>query len=179
MNFFYYDLFSPEDCKAMSDEMFMLYKHNRLAKDETVYTSGSMGAFNLNSTFAHLPRIEKRIKSNYGDNIKFENTFSRIYQNGNDLKIHTDRPGLDITLSACLYTNLDQDWPIYVSNDTVDGIWDNVVDPDIYKRDYKVYSTPVGTGVACLGTRSPHWRDTLVCRNDQYVVQVFYHWSFT
>ena len=163
----------------MTEEMFMLHKQGRLPRDETVYTSGSLGAFNLPSTLVHLPRLEQNIKSDYGNNIKFENTFSRIYQNGNDLKIHTDRPGLDITLSACLYTNLDQDWPIYISNNTVDGTWDTVVDPDVYKLNYEVYSTPVSTGVSCLGTRSPHWRDPLVCRNDQYVVQVFYHWSFT
>lgn len=178
MNHFYYNLFTQEDCKSLSDEMFDLFDRNRLATDETVYTNGSLGAFNLDSTLRHVERIEPLIKNNYGSNIKFENTFSRIYRNGNDLKIHTDRPGLDITLSACLFSNIETPWPIYVSQDTVSGFWDSVADPKIFKKNYDTYHTPVGTGVSCLGTRSPHWRDPLNCGKKQFVIQVFYHWSF-
>lgn len=178
MNVFYPNIFSHDECQALSNEMFNLLKNDQLSMDVTPYTNGSLGAYNLESTLVHLEKIEKFIKKDYGENIAFENTFSRIYQNGNDLKIHTDRPGLDITLSACVYSNLDWDWPIFVSFKEVNGLWSTVEDPEEYKQESGVYYTPVGSGVACLGTRSPHWRDPLICRDDQYVIQIFYHWRY-
>ena len=179
MNFFYDNLFSARECESLANEMFALQQSNSLALDNTMYTNGSMGAYNLQSTLDYANRIEQLIKKNYGNNIRFENTYSRIYRNGNDLKIHTDRPGLDITVSACLYSNLDFSWPIYVSNIQVNGRWDEVVvDPESYKNSYETFHTPVGSGIACLGTKSPHWRNRLICSPDQCMVQVFYHWSY-
>lgn len=178
MNFFYDNLFSEEESKALAYEMLTLYKNGSLAEDVTPYTNGSLGAYNLPSTLEYVARFEELIKADYGDNIKFENTFSRMYRNNNDLKIHTDRPGLDITLSACIYANIDFEWPMYVSNVMIEGLWDSVADPEALKEDYDTINTPTGSGVACLGTQAAHWRNPLICRDDQYVIQVFYHWSF-
>lgn len=178
MNCYYRNILSYDECTPIANEMFNLLRNDQLSIDVTPYTNGSLGAYNLESTLSFVERIEKSIRINYGDNIEFENTFTRIYQNGNDLKIHTDRPGLDITLSVCLYTNLDWDWPIFVSTRQVDGLWNSVIDPEEYKKDYEIFYTPVGSGVACLGTKSPHWRDPLVCKNDQYMIQTFYHWRY-
>ena len=178
MSFFYGNLFSEEESKALAYEVLTLYKNGGLVEDVTPYTNGSLGAYNLPSTLEYVARFEELIKKDYGDNVKFENTFIRMYRNGNDLKIHTDRPGLDITLSACVYTNLTAEWPMYVSNILIEGPWESVADPEALKEDFDTAHTAVGTGVACLGTQAAHWRDPLVCGADQYVIQVFYHWSF-
>lgn len=178
MNCFYPNILNSEDCAAIAKETFSLYKENKLEADPTPYTNGSVGTANLPSTLKPLPKIEEIIKKDYGENIKFENTFVRIYQTGNDLKIHTDRPGLDITLTICVFSSAETSWPIHVSDTIVDGLWATVADMESCKDSYKSYETPVGSGVACLGTKSPHWRDILTIPEGQMIVQVFYHWCY-
>jgi len=103
------------------------------------------------------------IQSDFGGKISKENSYSRIYYNGSDLKPHVDREGLDITLSLCVYSDIETEWPLYAH----DG--------------QQVHSlvTPPGTAAAMLGTKYVHWRDPLVCKDDQKVIQVFCHWRIS
>jgi hypothetical protein len=100
------------------------------------------------------------IEKDFGCKIAKENSYSRIYFNGSTLKPHIDRPGLDITLSLCAYSDIETEWPLCVH----DG------------QQVHILATPPGTAAAMLGTKHVHWRDPLVCRDDQKVIQVFCHW---
>ena len=91
--------------------------------------------------------------------------------------IHTDRSDLDLTLTICVYSDIDNSWPIHVSNIPHQGEWKFDKPDSYYKSDYKTFHTPVGTGVTCLGRIYPHWREPLVCAENQKVIQVFYHWK--
>lgn len=174
----YDNVINKENCQRISSDMLSLLSANNLSVDNTSYTNGSLGFYNLPSSLDIVADIEHKIKKHYGDNIVFQNTYTRVYKNGNDLKIHTDRPGLDITLSVCVYSNLPFSWPIHVSSSIVNGLWETVTDINSLKEYYQTYHTPVGTGVACLGTKNPHWRDTLICETDQIMIQAFYHWKY-
>ena len=96
-------------------------------------------------------------------NIVAENSYTRIYLNGSDLKKHVDRPGLDITLSVCTFTNIGHPWPLFVEDET--------------GKVHSIETTP-GDGALMLGTKYQHWRDKLVANPQQMVIQSFYHWKF-
>lgn len=96
--------------------------------------------------------------------VKPENSYARIYRNGGILKPHKDRTPLDITASISLGGNLVDEWPICL------------IDLNGVTRCEKVYE---GDAIVFLGNRMTHWRDELVCRNDEYTLKLFLHWVRT
>lgn len=173
---FYSEIVSDKDCRAIKKIMLNHLEKKELSVEHN-FTNGSYGYYNLPTTLLLVDDIEKKIKKDYGNDYIFENTFTRIYLNGHNLTIHTDRPGLDLTLSVCIYSNLDFLWPIYISNVEVDGLWSETGSHDQYAESYQTFVTPIGSGVACLGTRNPHWRDKLNCKDHQMMIQSFFHWK--
>lgn len=174
---FYSDIISDKDCRDIKETMLTHFEKKELSVEHN-YTNGSYGYYNLPATISILDNIEQKIKQDYGNNFIFENTFTRIYLNGHNLSIHTDRPGLDLTLSVCVYHNLDYIWPIYISNIEVNGLWSEAGPNDQYKESFQTFETPIGSGVACFGTKNPHWRDTLNCKDNQMMIQSFFHWKY-
>ncbi len=120
---------------------------------------------------ARIPEFERillaltpLIKQKTGwNNIVPENSYTRIYFNGSDLKKHMDRPGLDITLSVCTYSDIDKPWPLCVEDET---------------GKVHVIDINLGDGALILGAKYNHWRDLLVIPEHQKVIQSFYHWKF-
>ena len=105
------------------------------------------------------PRVEEELQVK----MKVANSYARIYYNGGTLNRHTDRKGLDYTMSITLFSNLDKDWPLWCKD--LEG---NEIPLNI----------PMGWGGMMLGTTMEHWREPLVCEENQYVIQLFVHWSF-
>lgn len=104
------------------------------------------------------PRVEAELKRS----MKPSHAFSRIYFNGGKLNSHVDREGLDYTMTITLRSNVDQLWPL------------------VFKTlDNTTLSIPIkeGDGVILQATQMSHWRETLICRPDQFVIQLFLHWS--
>ncbi len=126
-----------------------------------------------------IAKIDQRVKEYYKDNIVYSHSFLRMYKNNSQLALHTDRKGLDVTLSVNIGGL--ESWPICISNvytesdiDTYSSKKQN--DELTFKNDHSVFLTPRGCGVACYGNNFPHWRDIFECRDDEYVLQIFYHW---
>ena len=63
-----------------------------------------------------VERLDKIIKADFGSNYTYSHCFPRVYLNGSVLLPHTDRDGLDITLSVNLFNDTEQEWPLHVSN---------------------------------------------------------------
>ena len=147
------------------------------------HCAGAICFPNLSVTNKHSAKIEKLVKSVVGDNIKFENSFIRIYKEGSALPFHIDRPGLDITVSLCLRRDIP--WPLVVSLKEADG---NCRDSEaLYKRfcleeSYKLltsnYDLLPGSIVIAEGQKFPHWREQFSGNSDQYNIYVFLHWSW-
>lgn len=120
---------------------------------------------------ARIPEFEKvllaltpLIKKKTGwDNIIPENSYTRIYFNGSDLKKHKDRPGLDITLSVCTYSDINKPWPLWVEDEN--------------SKVHEIEILP-GDGALILGTKYTHWREPLAVDKELMVIQSFYHWKF-
>lgn len=119
---------------------------------------------------ARIPEYERLlndltpiIKAKIGlENIVVENSYTRIYYNGSVLKRHTDRVGLDVTLSVCTFSNITTPWPLHIENN---GKIESV-------------ETKPGDGALMFGTKYPHWRDQLNADEGCKVIQSFYHWKF-
>jgi hypothetical protein len=147
---------------------------NRIAIDYNDRKSLSYegGDYHYGNSFgtARIPEFEKllhemtpMIKSRTGyQNIAVENSYTRIYFNGSDLKKHVDRVGLDITLSVCTYSDVDVSWPLFVEKDGA----------------VHTIETKPGDGALILGTQYAHWRSKLVVPEGRKVIQSFYHWKF-
>ena len=121
---------------------------------------------------ARIPEYEKVLneltpiikKKTNIHNIIIENSYTRIYFNGSDLKKHKDREGLDLTLSICTYSDIDKEWPLYVEDET---------------GKIHIINTEPGDGALILGTKYVHWRDQLTVPEGKKVIQSFYHWKIT
>ena len=124
-------------------------------------------------------RLTEFIQSEYPEKIKYSHSYLRLYPNNSILKPHTDKKGLDITLSVNIGGL--ESWPIHISNvyaeKEVDYFTNKEVDPK-FKESVSSFLTPKGCGVACYARKYPHWRDQLICDPREYVLQIFYHWTF-
>ena len=64
-------------------------------------------------------------------------------------------------MSICIFSNINKPWPLHV--ECQDGV-------------VRSFETKPGDGALILGTKMNHWRDPLVCEENQMVIQSFYHW---
>jgi Rps23 Pro-64 3,4-dihydroxylase Tpa1-like proline 4-hydroxylase len=92
--------------------------------------------------------------------LKKENSYSRIYKNGSFLKEHTDREGLDLTLSIQLENTFES--PISFFCKGYDGT---------------VYESKLNNcdSVLLKGRELPHWRDSI--NGEGSLICVFFHWQ--
>lgn len=175
----YKNIFTKEQCDSITNAMMELKRLNCLnVEDDITYYYNSLGINNLPEALNLLPVVDKIIRKDH-PNITFQNTYTRIYHNQSTLRMHTDRPGLFLTLSICVYSDLDEKWPLCVSNLEHHGAWSFSPTNRSYMSDFTEYETPVRSGATCFGIIHPHWRETLNCKPDQKVIQTFYHWDTT
>jgi len=123
-----------------------------------------------------VQRLTEFIKNNFPEKIKYSHSFLRLYKNNSSLNPHTDREGLEITLSINIGGL--ENWPIHISNVYSEkSILDGEELHPRFREDFSSFLTPKGCGVVCYAGSFPHWRDRLICDPEEYVLQIFYHWS--
>lgn len=155
-------ILTQEECEDLALEVFeSLKKGNVVAETDTKYYRNSFGGSTPGS-WECLKRFTTLVEEKTGKKIKPANPYCRIYNNESTLHPHIDREGLDWTISVCLFTNLKHDWPLIAKE--ADG---NLVQ----------FPTRTGEGSLVAGRILEHWREPLECGEDEYVVQMFLHWS--
>jgi len=85
-------------------------------------------------------------------------TYARIYKNGSDLKIHSDRPECQYSVTLSLGGEYEKPWPIWIKD---------------YAGNVNEIPLDVGDMVVYHGTELEHWRDKFE-GNMQY--QLFMHY---
>jgi alkylated DNA repair dioxygenase AlkB len=161
---FFDKLITPERCQELNTVALKLKKENRLnyEADKNHYAN-SYGTGRIANFEKLLKELTPVIKERTGiHNIVEENSYTRIYYNGATLAKHVDRKGLDLTLSLCTFSNLKKPWELHVQ---------------VEKGKVLSFDTKPGDGALILGTKMLHWRDPLICAEDEYVIQSFYHWK--
>ena len=116
--------------------------------------------------------VKKNVEKAIGQPLYKTYYYDRFYFPGQDLKIHSDRPSCEISVTIHCSSNLKDKWPIYIKS--VDG---NVVGINLESGDGLIYK----------GCERPHWRLPMpgVKRNkirkffskeELYYHQIFFHY---
>jgi hypothetical protein len=166
-------ILNQSELKIIADSM--LGRQDLIVENDRYYQN-SFGFYNLPETLPFIARLERLVKKQFDCNIKFQNTYTRIYQNESFLGIHTDRPDLDFSISLCVKNN-NIEWPLCISNKNWDGAWNTNVDTADWINNFIKIDLQEGDVAICEGRKFPHWRNTLSCSVDEKLVYAFYHWS--
>lgn len=155
-------MLSIDECEELTKKILFAKENGlfHLENDERYYNNSHGG--NINEAWELLERFLPLMQSKVGKKLKVANPYIRIYKNESTLKPHTDRTGLDWTISLCLFSNIKTDWPLIVKNE----------DGEIIE-----YQNIVGNGSYVAGAKLEHWREPLLCNDDEYVVQLFLHYT--
>jgi hypothetical protein len=117
---------------------------------------GSIGLYQPPGSLSLVERLQQQLEPVFGT-LEFENSYLRAYVKGSILGIHTDRPGLDITLSVCLEHD-----------------FDTLPSHEPWKGDALALELGLGDGAAMDGIRYPHWREEF--SQEGRAVYIFFHW---
>ncbi len=141
-----------------------------------VFYNNSIGLWQPVTSLKHVEKFQRMLEPTYGP-LKFENTYMRSYVKESTLKIHTDRPGLDITLSVCLEHDFEGEWPLYASKEKwIYPEWKtSLYNYNKWDSNFDSFELGLGDGCAMNGRLYPHWRDTFTQTGRG--VYIFYHWS--
>lgn len=162
MILFFKNLLTKNECQKLNDAAFALIAENKfMFEGKEQYYANSYGYENITEYKPFLQKFTPKMLDLCKKELRQETVYTRAYLNGATLKKHTDRKYLDLSLSVCTYKTIKQDWPIYIEKN------DGVVEQ---------YITEPGDAILFQGRRYPHWRDDLVCAEDQLVLQTFFHW---
>jgi len=164
---------SKEELKSI--ELGMLGRNDLNSEDPNYYYN-SLGFYNLPETLPFVDRLEQLVKSSIEGEIEFQNSYTRIYQNESFLGIHTDRAGLDITISLCIKNNYIE-WPLCVSTIRWEGPWDTRIDSTPWRSNFDEVNLREGDMIICEGSIFPHWRNRLTCGTEEKLIYAFYHWK--
>lgn len=155
-------ILTPIECEDLALEVFQSLEEGSVVKEtDTKYYNNSFGGATPGS-WECLKRFTPLVIEKSGRNLKPANPYCRIYNNESTLRPHRDREGLDWTVSVCLFTNLNHTWPLIVKKENGDEIH---------------FATISGEGNLVAGRILEHWREPLQCGNDEYVIQMFLHWT--
>jgi hypothetical protein len=179
------DILSKDECKSIERDFFSYLDREESVNDdldnlENVYginIGNKINAINIDEKISD--RLSLIMENVYAKKLKYSHCYIRAYYKNSELPIHLDHAGLDITLSINIGGV--ENWPIYVStikNKTHinTGWFEDEVLIEKHKQEFLTFITPIGSGVSCCGKVFPHWRDKLLCGDDEYVLQIFFHW---
>lgn len=155
-------ILTKEECKFLAHQ-FDIDKKIKPSIDDVQHTGNSYG-FQPSDIFnEYLDKLKSKIleiNSNV-DDLTNVNTFVREYKNNDFLIKHFDRKDISVTISICLESTINKGWPLYAK---------------INNQEHSV-NMDVGDGVLLLDAdKIIHWRDTLICNENERVLQFFLHW---
>lgn len=156
-------ILTKEECKTLTNQ-FDVDKKINPSFDDPKITGDSYGFVPSYDFNIYLNKLKSKIlkfNSNIDDLINV-NTYVREYKNNDYLKKHVDRTDISVTMSICLESTIDKEWPICVEID----------------NQPHCFNIEVGDGVLLFDAdKTIHWRDTLKCQENERVVQFFLHWK--
>lgn len=162
MVYFIPNILSKEECEFLS-KRFDVEKPFNFSGDNLKDTNKSFGfrpSYNFNK---YMDKLKPKVLefSNQITRLDNVNTYVREYNNGAFLAKHIDRKDISVTMSICLESTINKEWPLFA---------------DIGGKEYS-YHTNVGDGILLFDAdKNLHWRNPLECSKDERVLQFFIHW---
>jgi hypothetical protein len=140
---------------ALFDEMQDYYPEGSLEQ-----VPGSHSKYADPAMESLLPILQKTVEENTGLSLDPTYSYYRVYREGDELEVHTDRPSCEISATLCFnyeYGSSDYCWPIYMQGDAV------LLNP--------------GDLIIYRGCDLKHWRPCLITKNESsWHVQGFFHY---
>ena len=152
------EVLSKDVCKNLTQHMHDLHKENKLVQDEQCPLSWSVYGDPIFDGL--LEKLAKPIGDKLGVELLPTYTYARLYQPGDRLKKHTDRPSCEISGTMTLGYDPDSAlWPIFFGKDKNDP--------------GTSYDIDIGDLVMYRGNELVHWRPEY---KGKWQVQVFFHY---
>lgn len=151
------NLLGRVECEQLSAHLKNLAASSKTIKDDQCPKSEAVyGDAQFDQLLEHLlPKVE----SITGKKLYPTYSYARLYQPGEELKIHNDRPACEISLTLTLGF-AGSKWPIYMADDK-------------NKTNAAEILMDVGDAVVYMGGEKYHWRDTF---SGDWQTQVFLHY---
>ena len=155
------NLLTKEECSYLT-EQFDIEKKSQHSSDNKTY--GNSFGFRPSHKFSiYLDTLKPKLLEYFPEGTVLENVnaYVREYLNNSQLIKHLDRKDIGITFSICLESSIKTEWPLWTRT----------------KEEDNALNINVGDG-ALLTTahETLHWRDKLVCGENERVLQLFLHW---
>ena len=163
-----------ENCAQLTEELKKLVKDGKTHKDDQCPTSQAIhGAPIFDSLLEQLtPHFEKFS----GKKLYPTYAYARLYNPGEELKIHTDRPSCEI--SATLTLGFEGDvWPIYMGDFADEGVGRKITaqqGDEKWLTNESEIKMGVGDAVLYRGMDKVHWRNKYT--EGKWQAQVFLHY---
>lgn len=158
------DILTKDECKYLTKQFDIERTHNESVDYEYAGTNISYGfepSFLFNTYLDKLKLKVLKYNPNMYDLLNV-NTYVREYVNHSKLDKHIDRKEISVTMSICLESTINKDWPLFVE---IDG------------NEYS-YHTNVGDGIILFDAdKNIHWRNDLICNENERILQFFLHWK--
>jgi len=158
------NILTKDECKYLTEQFDIERTYNESVDYEYAVTNVSYGfepSFVFNTYLDKLKLRVIKFKPNMYDLLNV-NTYVREYVNHSKLDKHIDRKEISVTMSICLESTIDKEWPLFAE---IDG------------KEYS-FNTDVGGGILLFGAdKNIHWRNTLTCKENERVLQFFLHWK--
>lgn len=158
------NILTKDECKYLTEQFDVERKYQNSSDNEYSGTNISYGfspSFAFNTYLNKLKSKVLEYNSTFDDLLNV-NTFVREYVNTSMLKKHIDRRDISITMSICLESTINKEWPLCA---------------EIESQEY-CFNTNVGDGVLLFDAdKITHWREPLECLENERVVQFFLHWK--
>lgn len=141
---------------ALFDEMQNFSSESMQGRAQVPNAHSKYGDPAMEST---LLVLHETMEKNTGLSLYPTYSYYRVYRNGDDLKLHRDRPSCEISCTLCFNYNYDDtkyQWPIFMDESRV------VLKP--------------GDMVIYRGCDLDHWRKPLVYDENIWHVQGFFHY---
>lgn len=163
-----------EDCDKLVEQLKKLVANQQTTKDPQCPISEAIhGAPVFDSLLEHLlPSFEiasgKKLYPTYA--------YARLYSPGEELKIHTDRPACEISVTLTLGFEGNV-WPIYMGDPDETKLSEKRIgehDTEYWLKNISCIEMKVGDAVLYRGQEKAHWREKYV--EGQWQAQVFLHY---
>jgi hypothetical protein len=156
-------ILTKEECSNLTNQ-FDVNKHINPSTDKAKVTGNTYGYEPSYIFNEYLDKLKSSVLTlNYKiDDLRNVNSYIREYKNNDFLKKHRDRNDISVTMSICLDSTINKEWPLSAE---IDGI------------EYS-FNTNVGDAIVLFNAdKTQHWRDTLICNENERVIQFFLHWT--
>ena len=175
----------PLYVKLLQTYFDLKYKSLQYYKEERAYhtlsidqgdVADSLGFYGdmLTESIAdiYLPVICKELELNLSPSY----TYARIYEKGNALVPHIDRPACEVSMSCPITISGDTVSTIYVSNYQHTSRFNISIEDAKRRGDYTKVDLLPGDAVVYTGCNRLHWREPI---ESEYIIQFFMHYILT